>query len=407
MSQRLAKMKRSRLVSIMSCNPIGSRPSRPRQPLRGKAHKGQDPRGLKPSAESDVGTAQKAGLAFRAFSFRAPPPTIKGIDHLVEASMRPTLRSFALALGLVAGFAAGAHAADPRALTLGTASTGGTYAIYGGVMATLLTEQIKIPVSTQQTQGPNQNILLLESKDIDLGMTTMGVALQAWNGEGAWTQGRKMRNVRALFPMYDTPFHFMVTEKSGIKSVAELQGKSVGVGPAAGTPGTYFPLMFEALGIKVTIRNGQASDMANQLGDGLIGAFAFAAGVPIAAFTEIEAQRPVRFISFTDQEIATLKQKMPELSDSMIPKATYKSMPGDQKTIGLYNFAIAHKDLSADVAYRVVKAVLDNNAQMVKGHAASVETIAANWNRNAFLPFHPGAVKYFQEKGITIPQNLR
>ncbi|MBM3504416.1 MAG: TAXI family TRAP transporter solute-binding subunit [Alphaproteobacteria bacterium] len=303
--------------------------------------------------------------------------------------------------------AGAAHAADPKALTLGTASVGGTYAIYGGVVASLLTEQIKIPVSTQQTQGPNQNILLLESKDIDIGMTTMGVALQAWNGQGTWTQGKQMRNFRALFPMYDTPFHFIATERSGVKSVADLNGKTVGVGPAAGTPGTYFPLMFDALGLKVTVRNGSAADMANQLGDGLIAAFPFAAGVPIPSYTEIEAQRPVRFFTFTGQEIATLKQKIPELSDSVVPKSAYKSMTEDHKTLGLYNFFVAHKELSDDVAYRITKAVLDNNPAMVKGHAAAVETIAANWNRNSFLPFHPGAVKYFTEKGIQIPQNLR
>jgi TRAP transporter TAXI family solute receptor len=216
-----------------------------------------------------------------------------------------------------------------------------------------------------------------------------------------------MRNIRALFPMYDTPFHFISTERSGIKAVADLNGKTVGVGPAAGTPGTYFPLMFDALGLKVTVRNGSAADMANQLGDGLIAAFPFAAGVPIPSYTEIEAQRSVRFYTFTGQEIATLKQKMPELSDSVIPKATYKTMTEDHKTVGLYNFAIAHKELSDDVAYRVVKAVLDNNPMLVKGHAAAVETLAANWNRNTFLPFHPGAVKYFTEKGIQIPANLR
>jgi TRAP transporter TAXI family solute receptor len=301
---------------------------------------------------------------------------------------------------------AGTAQAQPKSLTLGTASVGGTYYIYGGVVAALLTEKLGINVSTQQTQGPNQNVILLQSKQIDLGMTTMGIALQAWNGTGGWTQGKKFNDIRALFPMYDTPFHFIAAEKSGIKAVADLNGKAVGVGPKAGTPGTYFPQMFEALGMKVTIRNGSASDMAGQLGDGLIDAFAFAAGLPIAAYTEIEAQRPVRFFSFTEQERATLKQKFPELSDAVIPKGTYKTLAEDQPTLGVYNFFIVHKDLSEDLAYQITKAVLDNNEAMVKGHNAAVETVAKNWDRNTFLPFHPGAVKYYKEKGFTIPANL-
>lgn len=304
------------------------------------------------------------------------------------------------ALGAIA-FASVAQA-QPKSLTLGTASVGGTYFIYGGVVATLLTDTIGINVSTQQTQGPNQNIILVDSKGIDIGMTTMGIALQAWEGTGAWTKGKKFSNVRALFPMYDTPFHFVTTQKTGIKSVAEMNGKTIGAGPKAGTPGTYFPLMFDALGIKANWRFGGASDMQNQLADGLLDVFAFAAGLPIAAFSELEAQRPVTFISFTDQQIATLKQKMPELSDSLIPKNTYKSMPGDQKTVGVYNFGIAHKDMPDDVAYKIVKAVLENNDRMVKGHSAAVETLAKNADRNAFLPFHPGAVKYYKEKGIKL-----
>ncbi len=311
------------------------------------------------------------------------------------------LKAIGLAAAVVVGMA-GAAAAQPKSLTLGTASVGGTYFIYGGVVATLLTDTIGINVSTQQTQGPNQNIILVDGGAIELGMTTMGIALQAWNGTGEWTKGKKYSNVRALFPMYDTPFHFVTTEKTGIKTVAEMAGKNIGAGPKAGTPGTYFPIMFETLGIKANWRFGQASDMQNQLADGLLDVFAFAAGLPIAAYSEIEAQRPVRFISFTDAQLGALKKAMPELSDSTIPKGTYKTLAEDQKTLGVYNFGIAHKNLPDDVAYKIVKAVLENNDRMVKGHSAAVETVAANASRNGFLPFHPGAVKYYQEKGIKL-----
>lgn len=313
------------------------------------------------------------------------------------------LAAAALGLGLALTGAAGAQ---QKSLTLGTASVGGTYFVYGGVVASLLTQKIGANVSTQQTQGPNQNVILVDGKQVELGMTTMGVALQAWNGTGEWTKGKKYNNIRAVFPMYDTPFHFIAAEKSGIKSVADMKGKRVGVGPKAGTCGTYFPLMFKALGLNVDIRYGQASDMGGQLGDGLIDAFPFCAGVPISVYTEIEAQRPVRFFTFTAAELAKVKKAIPELSDSTIPKGTYKSMTEDHKTVGLFNFFIVHKDMDADTVYKIAQAVLENNADMVKGHAASKETLLQNWDKNTFLPFHPGAVKYYKEKGIKIPANL-
>jgi hypothetical protein len=195
-------------------------------------------------------------------------------------------------------------------------------------------------------------------------------------------------------------------EKSGIKAVKDLAGKRAGVGPRAGTCGTYFPMMFDALGIKATIRNGQASDMAANLQDGLIDAFPFCAGIPIAAYSELETTNKVTFFTFTDQEIATLKKAMPELSDAVIPKGTYKQLATDHKTVGIYNFAIAHKDVPEDLVYAVTKTVMENNALLVKGHAAGKETLPENWNRNTFLPFHPGAVRYFKEKGINIPKHL-
>lgn len=315
-----------------------------------------------------------------------------------------------LAAALLAGATALAQATPkpnwPKTLTLGTASVGGTYFVYGQVWATLVNEKLGTNISTQQTQGPNQNIILTDSKQVDLGMTTMGVALQAWQGKGDWTKGKKFQNIRAMFPMYDTPFHFIALEKTGIKAVSELKGKKVGVGPRAGTCGTYFPMMFDALGIKATIRNGQASDMAANLQDGLIDVFAFCAGIPIASFSELETTNKVRYFTFTPAEIKKMKAAMPELSDSVIPKGTYKQLTEDHKTVGVFNFAIAHKDLPEDLVYGIVKTVLENNPQMVKGHAAAKETVIDAWNRNTFLPFHPGAVRYYKEKGIKVPGNL-
>jgi len=293
--------------------------------------------------------------------------------------------------------------AQPKTMTLGTASVGGTYFVYGGVVAKILTDKTGIQVSTQQTQGPNQNVILVEDGKIELGMTTMGIALQAWTGTGDWTKGKKYEAIRALFPMYDTPLQCVALKKSGITSFKQLDGKTVGVGPRAGTPGTYLPLIFDALGMKATIRNGQGADMGSQLGDGILDAFCFGAGLPIPIFSQLDAEKEVVFFTWTDAERDAIRKKMPEFSETVIPKGTYKSMAADQKTIGLYNFAIANKSMSDDVAYLVTKTILENNAAMVQGHAAASETIAANAKANTFLPFHPGAVRYYKEKGIQLP----
>src|SRR5205085_8067619 len=95
----------------------------------------------------------------------------------------------------------------PNSLTLGTASPGGVYYIYGEELAKILTEKLGIAVNPLPTQGPVHNVKLVDSGGAQLGFVSMGIGLQGWTGAGDWTSGKQFRNMRALFPMYDTPLH--------------------------------------------------------------------------------------------------------------------------------------------------------------------------------------------------------
>src|SRR5271157_4462735 len=92
----------------------------------------------------------------------------------------------------------------PKSLTLATASPGGVYYVYGEELARILTEKLGIPVNPFPTQGPVHNVKLVESGGAQLGLITMGVGLQGWNGTGDWSSGKHFQSMRALFPMYDT-----------------------------------------------------------------------------------------------------------------------------------------------------------------------------------------------------------
>jgi TRAP transporter TAXI family solute receptor len=208
--------------------------------------------------------------------------------------------------------------------------------------------------------------------------------------------------------MYDTPFHGIALKRSGIAKMADLQGKSIGVGPRGGTPGTYFPLIMNALGIRVSaVRYGSGSDMAGQVQDGLLDAFLFASGIPIPAFSEIATQADVNFLDYTEEEVKKLTQAFPEMSPTTIPAGTYGGkQPQPLTVVGMYNFAIAHKSLPEDFVYEVVKSVLGQNQRMVQAVAAAKETVTENAAKNSFLPYHPGAAKYLREQGVRIPDNL-
>ncbi len=119
-------------------------------------------------------------------------------------------------------------------------------------------------------------------------------------------------------------------------------------------------------------------------------------------FNELDGTQQVVFFTWTDPELATIRQEHAGVLRSAHSRGPTSSRPGDQKTVGLFNFSIANKDMSDDLAYTITKTILENNAAMVTGHPAAKETIAANATRNSFLPFHPGAVRYYKEKGIKL-----
>ncbi|WP_099867531.1 TAXI family TRAP transporter solute-binding subunit [Pararhizobium haloflavum] len=307
---------------------------------------------------------------------------------------------------LISGAAFAQEGDLPDTFTVATASQGGTYFIYGAGWANLVAEELGIQASTESTDGPVQNATLVHTGDVDFGMVTMGPALAAWEGESPLAPGEEHTDMRAVFPMYQTPFEVIALAGSGIEGVSDLEGKRVGAGPAGGTPGTYVPEILETLGINAEISFGGASDQAGQVQDGLIDAFAFAAGLPIAAFAELNAQTDVNIFAFTDEEVQTLVDSNASFSPYTIAGGTYDGFDEDRNTIAMWNMAIAHKDVPEELVYQVTKIVMENNERMVSVHSAAAETLPENFEYNTFLPWHPGAVRWFEENGYDIPDEL-
>jgi uncharacterized protein len=283
----------------------------------------------------------------------------------------------------------------PPTLTILTASPGGTYHAYGTGLAKILSRALDLPVFEQTTEGPTENIRLIEAGQGQLAFVTMGVALQAWNGTGDWTHGRQLREFRALFPMYDTPFHFVVLKDSGIATLADLSGKRVGAGPEGGTAGSYVPRFLSVLNMQAPIAYGTWEDLAAQLEAGTIDVLAAAGGVPFPAVLHLEAKGKIRYVQPTPDEILKLRLAIPELNASIIPAGSYPSLMTGYQTVGLYNFAVADKDMPSDLAYRIINVVFAQHQELIDVHPAAAATIPANFTYNTFLPYHPGALRYY------------
>ncbi len=262
-----------------------------------------------------------------------------------------------------------------------------------------MTRALDLPVTREATEGPTQNIELLEAGEAKLGFVTIGIALQAWNATGVWAGKKPARSMRAIFPMYDTPFQLLVLEEPGTRAIADMAGKRVGVGPRGGTSAAYFPQFFDTLKVPVNLVFGEWAELAAQMHQRELDVLAVAAGVPFPSFVELEARDKVRYIAFGPEQIVPLRLAMPELTPSRIPAGTYPSLLRHYQTLGLYNFAVAHAGLPDDLVYSVVRAVFENHEEMTEAHAAAAATVPANVDRNSFLPLHPGAIRYYRRIG--------
>jgi TRAP transporter TAXI family solute receptor len=296
-----------------------------------------------------------------------------------------------------------AEAGGSNSIAIATASPGGVYYVYGQALADVLGKELGTEVTAQATQGPTRNIILIETGHTTLGLITMGIAWEAWNGTGEWTKGQKFRAMRAILPMYDSPFQIAVARRSNLRSFEQLAGKRIGAGPRGGTSGTYFPRIFEMLKIPVVLSYGSVEETMSKVAAGQLDGVVLATGVPVPGLFKLDQEQGIDYVPFTADQIKDLRQQMPELSESTIANGVYPSLTADYHTVGLFNFVIGNKELPDDLVYQIVKAAFSEHEQLVQAHSAAKETIPANINRDTFLPIHPGALRYYREIGVAVP----
>ncbi|MFZ3046470.1 MAG: TAXI family TRAP transporter solute-binding subunit [Desulfatirhabdiaceae bacterium] len=315
-----------------------------------------------------------------------------------------------MVLGIIIFSAAGVMAQDktnwPKGVTIGAAPVGGTYYIWAGGFAKLLHEKMGVQGNVEVTGGPVHNTQLVDAKNLDFGMVTAAPVYEGWTGEG-WAKGKKHQNVRVIFPMYATWFQMYAESKKGIKSLKDLEGKSVGVGPTGGTPATYWPKILEINGIKAgRIVNAGSADLNSQLKDGMLDANSQAVGLPWVTVTEIETTHDVNLIPISKAEADKFIAQYPLFAAGIIPKGTYKANKDqDIPTLSIWNFMTVHKDTPDDFVYEVVKATFANVDILIAAHNSAKETKPEAIITSP-IPLHPGAVKYYKEKGIAIPDKL-
>jgi uncharacterized protein len=290
-------------------------------------------------------------------------------------------------------------------LLLGTSSQGGTYYVWGGGWADIIGKNVPgTDVAVEVTGGPNSNIQLIESGDMDLGFVTAWLGGEAYNGEG-WAD-KKYEKIRSIFPMYASVMHMYSLKDSGIKTISDFAGKNVSTGGPGSTSAEAGNGLLEVLGIKPNRVSAVPTNTSiDGLRDGTIDTGFAVTGVPGPFMLDLETTHEVQHIGLTEEEMKKALEKYPYWSDAIVPKGTYKHQTEDLLLPGFWNIAIASKDLPDDLVYNLVKTTFEKHEELLAVDPSAKETLVENVKYST-IPYHPGAVKYYQEVGIEIPEHL-
>ncbi len=326
-------------------------------------------------------------------------------DPSVDRS-EATRRAFLAAAGATLATSGFATAQARSRFLLLTGAAGGVFHDYGPLLARLAAREAPVDLDVQPSGGSNDNIRAVGRGEADLGLINMGPAYDAWEGRAPFAAGGPHRNLRALFPMYETPFSLLALRASGIASLSGLAGRTVGVGPAGGPGEVFFKGLAKERGLAVKLATGSPNELGRRILAGEIDAFWFGAGLPVGVFADVLEKADALVFGLDAAEVAAFRRAFAYVAPYAIPAGTYKGQAAALTTGAIWNFVVASDRMPDDAAYGLTRVALENTAALTAELPAAAGTATGNVLANTFLPLHPGAARYYREKGIVLPAVL-
>ena len=289
-------------------------------------------------------------------------------------------------------------------LTFTTGGTAGTYYAFGGVLAQYISDHSDVQVTAVAGEGSAANIDMLDMGYAQLGFVQSDVAYYAANGiRFEQYEGNPVTSFTALAALYNETVQ-LVTCDPEIKSMDDLRGKNVSIG-AAGS-GVYFNAMdflaaYDMTEADINPQYLSFGDSAEALRDGKIDAAFVVAGAPTVAVVDLCATKGAYLVGLDDEHVAKLKEINGAYTECIIPAGTDDGIDTDTKTVAVKAIIIANGDVTDDEAYTIVSTIFENAADITTQHAKGAE-LDLNYAAECGLNYHPGAAKYFAEKGITV-----
>ena len=299
--------------------------------------------------------------------------------------------------------AAPAASSDGAKLRFVTGGESGTYYAFGSVLAQHATNNAGVNIVGLVGNGSQSNIFELADGNADLAFCQSDVMAYAYDGTNLFEQDGKVDCFSTVAALYMEQVQIVTTDAS-IKSVADLAGKRVSIGSAGS--GVYFNAI-DILGAYGLTENDiiptyqSFGDSANDIKDGKIDAAFIVAGAPTTAITDLATTKDVYLVSLDDEHIESLCATSDYYTKNVIPADVYGT-DGDVTTVAVGAVILARDDVSEDAIYNFTKDLFDNAEAEVSSHAKYGELNLDFAASVTSVPYHPGAAKYFAEKGYTV-----
>ncbi len=319
------------------------------------------------------------------------------------------LRSRSLAALFSVALLGGASSAiaQDKFITIGTGGQTGVYYVVGQSICKLVnrgTSKHHIKCTAPSTGGSIANINAIKAGDQDMGVAQSDWQYHAYHGTSKFKDQGPFKDLRAVFSVHSEPFTVIARKDSGIKTFADLKGKRVNIGnPGSGQRATT-GVVLEALGWTTSdfalASELKSSEQAAALGDNKVDAITFTVGHPNGSVQEAATTTDAVLVPVTGPAIDKLVKDNPYYAKAVIPGGMYKGNDKDVETFAVKATFVSSAKVPDEVVYQVVKAVFDNFSRFKKLHPAFAHLKESEMIKAGLsAPLHPGAVKYYKEKG--------
>lgn len=298
-------------------------------------------------------------------------------------------------------------------LSIATGGTGGVYFPVGGAYAELINRYIDGFTAVAEVTGASvENVGLVSRGDSDMALVLADTLQQAFEGTGRFGPDGdlpQLANLRGIAVAYSNTVHIVTLADSGITSLQDLRGRRVSVGaPGSGTEVSAQTIL-NANGITYDDISEQFlnfNETADALRDGQIDAGFWSVGAPTSSILSLAETRTIRIIPFTEEEIENSIAADPTFAAVNLPGGSYTGQAEDVPTIGTPNVIIVAAEMDDDFVYDFLTVLFDNIDEVIAVHPSANETTIELSLSASPVPLHPAAVRFYQDRGFDVPDNL-